>query len=222
MAKRTMIIGGYNTAANGWTLTAWQLAPAQLKTNYVERLGGDGSWDLSTALTDGLPRYYDRTLTVRLEHSGGDRLSREAVIRAMVNQLDGMRVDITLPDDQYHYITGRLHVAKEFNDLAHAAVTVTAICGPWKHSATESGATLTAASAEKTVQLVNNGKLAVVPTLEVAGSGASVRVVFGSWSKTLSAGTYKLPDMLLTPGSHALRYSGTGTLKVTYREAVLE
>jgi hypothetical protein len=220
MVKRTIVFGGYNTAANGWTLAGWQLAPAKQKTNFVERTGGDGSWDLSTALTDGQPRYYDRTLTVNLEHSGGDRLNREAIIRQMVNQLDGQRVNIELPDDPFHYITGRLHVAREYNDPAHAAVTVTAVCSPWKHNTLETTITLTAATAEKTAQLVNNGRLAVVPTLTVTGS--SVLIKFGNISKALGAGTHQMPDLLLTSGTHTLTYSGTGMLAIKYREAVLE
>ena len=220
MVKRTIVFGGYNTAANGWTLTGWQLSPAEQKTYFVERNGGDGSWDLSTALTDGQPRYYDRTLTVTLEHSVGDRLSREAIIRQMVNQLDGIRTSIELPDDPFHYITGRLHVAREYNDPAHASVTVTAVCSPWKYSNLETTVTLTAATAKKTAQLVNNGRLAVVPTLTVTGS--SVLVELGNLSKAMSAGTYQLPDLLLTPGTHTLTYSGSGTLTIKYREAVLE
>lgn len=220
MVKRTIAFGTYNTAANGWTLTGWQLSPAEQKTNFVERTGGDGSWDLSTALTDGQPRYYDRTLTVTLEHSGGDRLSRESILRQMVNLLDGIRTNIELPDDPFHYITGRLHVAREYNDPAHAAVTVTAVCSPWKYSNLETTVTLTAATSKKTAQLVNNGRQAVVPTLTVTGS--SVLVEFGNLSKALGAGTHQLPDLLLTSGTHTLTYSGTGTLEIKYREAVLE
>lgn len=222
MTKRAIVFGGYNTAANGWTLTGWQLSPAEQKTNFIEKLGGDGSWDLSTVLSDGLPRYRDRILTVTLEHSGGDRLSREAVIRNMVNQLDGMRENIELPDDPYRYITGRIHVAREYNTPAHAAVTVTAICNPWKYSTAETVVTLTAATAEKTDKLVNNGRLAVVPTVTVTGTGASIRLVYGNVSRALSAGTYQPPDLLLMPGANTLTYSGTGAAKITYREAVLE
>lgn len=220
MVKRTIVFGTYDTAANGWTLTRWQLSPAEQKTNFVERTGGDGSWDLSTALTDGQPRYYDRTLTVTLEHSGGDRLNREAIIRQMVNQLDGQRVNIALPDDDSHYITGRLHVAREYNDPAHAAVTVTAICNPWKYKNLETVKTMVAASTKKKVQIVNNGRLAVVPALTVTGS--SVLVEFGNISKALGAGTHQMPDLLLTSGAHTLTYSGSGTLAIRYREAVLE
>lgn len=222
MTKRKIVIGGYDTAANGWTLTACKLSDPALKANYVNIPGGDGSWDLSTALTDGQPRYSDRTLTATLECSEGDRLSRETLIRQMINELDGLRHDIELPDDSYHHINGRVHIARNYSDLAHASVTVTATCKPWRYNNAETVVTLTAQTTERTARLVNNGRLAVVPLLTVSGSGASVRLVYGSASLALSAGEYKWPDLLLTPGAHSLTYSGTGTLKITYREAVLE
>lgn len=222
MEKRKIVFGRYDTAVHGWTLAGWQFSPAEEKTNFVDKPGGDGSWDLSTALTDGLARYHNRTLTVALETSEGDRLAREATIRDMVNRLDGMRLDIELPDDPDHHITGRVHVAREYNDMAHAAVSVSAICDPWKYNNTDTVIQLTAGTTEQIARLVNNGRRAVVPTLTVAGTGASVRLVYGTVSRSLSAGTYQLPDLLLTPGAHALTYSGTGTVKITYREAVLE
>lgn len=221
MAKRKFIFGSYDTAAKGWTLGRWTLSPAVEKTNFIDKPGGDGSWDLSTALTDGISKFKDRTLTVPLETSEGDRLSREALIDTMINNLEGKRVNITFPDDNGHYMTGRLHVVKNYNDLAHAAVTVTATCDPWKYSNTEQIKTFTATTTKKTATIPNNGRRAVVPVLKVEGSGASVNLEFGNASTGLSAGTHKWPAMLLTTGPHTLTYYGSGTLTVTYREAVL-
>lgn len=223
MKKRGLIIGAYNTADYGWTLQAgWRLSPAEQKTHYVEKQGGDGSWDLSTALTDGIPSYKDRTLTASFECSEGDRLSREAKIGHMVNLLDGMRENIKLPDDDFHYVTGRLHVARDYNDTAHAAVTVTAVCDPWKYSNVETVVSLTASTAKQKVKLINSGRRAVVPTIKVTGTGASVLLEYGTSSTALSAGTYQWPDLILTPGGLELTYSGTGSVTISYREAVLE
>lgn len=221
MTKRKIVLGNYDTAANGWTLTGWQLGAAEQKTNYVDKPGGDGSWDLSTAMTDGIPRYNDRPFTATLECSEGDRLSREAKIDQMINQLDGMRLDIELPDDAFHHINGRLHVAREYNDLAHAAVTVTATCKPWRYSNTDTVIKLTAATGAQVAKLINGGRLAVVPLLTVEGHDASVLLEYGTSSMALAAGTYQWPDLLLTPGAHDLTYSGAGTLTISYREAVL-
>lgn len=220
--KRGMKLGSYDTAANEWTLAAWKLADAPQKTNYVNKPGGDGSWDLSTALTDGILRYGDRELSATFECSEGDRLYREAKIRQMVNQLDGMEVNIELPDDPDHYLVGRLKITKNYNDLAHGAVSLTATCRPWKFSYTETQVNLTAATTEKTARLVNNGRRAVVPVLTVAGTDASVLMEYGTKSFTMTAGTASWPDLILTPGAHVLTYSGTGSLVITYREAILE
>lgn len=222
MAKRKIVFGTYDTAANGWTLAGWRLSDAVQKTNYVDKPGGDGSWDLSTAQTDGIPRYNDRELTVALECSEWDRLAREDVIRQMVNQLDGMRMDIELPDDILHHLNGRIHVVREYNDLAHAAVTVTATCQPWKFANIETVVNLTASTTAQKAQLVNVGRRAVVPTLKVTGTNASVQLTYGASTLTMAAGTHRWPELLLTPGTHEITYKGTGALAISYREAVLE
>ena len=219
MEKRKILIGNYDTAAHDWTLTAWKLSAAVEKTNYINKPGGDGSWDLSTALTDGIATYKDRSLTVTLESSEGDRMSREATIREMINTLDGTRREIELPDDPDHYVVGRVHVSRDYNNIMQARVSVDVTCEPWKYSRSETSRTLTASSTAKSVSLVNNGRRAVVPTLTVTGS---VRVEYGGMSQSLSAGTYQLPAILLLPGTSTIKYSGSGTLAVKYREAVLE
>lgn len=221
MLKRKIVLGTYDTAAHGWTLSAWTLSPAEEKTNFVDRPGGDGSWDLSTVLTDGVPRFKDRTLTATLECSKGTRLSREAKIDEMVNQLSGMRLNIELPDDPDHYLVGKLHVAREYNDVAHAAVTVTAVCEPWKYSALETVVTLDATTSQQTAQLFNCGRRVVVPMLTIEGAEASVQLEYGSNSCTFAVGTYKWPELLLQPGAHALKYSGSGAIHIVYREARL-
>lgn len=220
MQKRKFIFGSYDTAAHGWTLApGWKLSDPEQKTNYVEKTGGDGSWDLSTAMTEGIPRYKDRSLTVTLECSTGTRASREELISEMVNQLDGFKWQIVSPDKPDHYLVGRLHVAVNYNDLAHAAVTVTGTCEPWLYSTQETVLTLNATSTKIKVMLSNNGRRAVVPTLTVTDS---VLLEYGGDSLQLStAGTYEWPALLLTPGNHLVNYSGSGTLTFTYREAVL-
>lgn len=220
MQKRGVILGSYDTAANGWTLTGWTLSPALEKTNFVDKRGGDGSWDLSTALTDGIPTFSDRDLTITLELSTGSRQSRNDEISYMTNTLHGMRVDIELPDDIYYHLSGKVYITKEYSNEAHAAVTVTAVCEPWLYANEDTVVTLTAASTEKTATLINNGRRAVVPALTVTGS--SVRVSYGMNSMSMTAGSYKWPELLLTPGRHDIKYSGSGTLTITYREAVLE
>ena len=221
MAKRKIVFGTYDTDLHGlWTLTGWEFSPAEQVTNFVEVPGRKkGPLDLSTALTDGEPVYGSRTLTVTLESSEGTRLEREARINTMANWLDGWRLDITLPDDDAHYITGRIHIAKEYNDPAHCAVTVTAICEPWRYNSAETVATFTATEETQTGTLENSGRLSVVPLLVV--SGGDVLLTYGEYSWALGEGSYALPDLRLQQGTLSFTYSGTATITFTYREAVL-
>ena len=221
MVKRTIQLGSYDTATHGWTLASCMLSPAEQKTNYIDKPGGDGSHDLSTAMTDGIPRYYDRTLTVTLECSDGDRQSRQTKMSHIVNRLDGQRADIILPDHPDHYLTGRLHVAPNYNDLAHASVTITATCMPWLYDIENTVVELIASSTEQTVIFEITGRRAVVPTITVASS-SQVRLIYGASSMVFSSGTYQWPELLLTPGEHDVKYIGSGKVTVTYREAVLE
>lgn len=234
MHKRKMLFGEYDTARDGlWTLAAWSFPEPEYQSNFVDVPGGL-PLDLSTALTDGEPIFGNRTLTATLESSEGTRLEREARITDMVNRLNGQRLNIVLPDDVVpaevegepdgctHYVVGRLSVRKEYSDPAHCQVVVTAICEPWRYYAEETAATLTASTTAQTGTMTNTGRRPVVPTLTVTGSGASVNFAAGAVSVTLAAGAYRLPELQLPAyGSLQYTYSGSGTLAITYREAVL-
>lgn len=221
MTKRKIVFGTYDTAADGLlTLTGWELSAPEYQSNMVEVPGRDGSLDLSTALTDGEPRYKSRTLTATFETSEGTREARQTRLDTMVNWLDGWRMDIYLPDDDTHYITGRVHVAVEYNDLAHGGVTVTAVCDPWRYAKNETVVTLTAGTEAQTTSLVNSGRRSQAPKLTV-DSKSQVTLVQGSYTWTLSSGVYILPDFILRQGSNSLTYSGEGTVEIRYREAAL-
>ena len=218
---RKIVFGSYDTAATGgWTLCEWSLSDPVYDQHFIDAPGRRrGPLDASAILTDGEPVYGSRTLTARLETSDGTRLDRENVISTMVNWLDGWRMNIFLPDDDTHYITGRVKVSRQYNDPAHASVVVTAICEPWRYDNEETEVTLTATDEEQTATLINRGRLSVVPL--VAITDGPVNLTFGTSSWSLSAGTYALPDLRLQQGTASLTYRGTGTVKLTYREAVL-
>ena len=226
MEKRRLVIGNYDTAADGqWTLAALTLTKAAQVQTFVSVPGRAAPLNLSTYLTDGQPYYDNAHLDAILESSEGDRLARKSRIDLMVNYLDGQTVNIYLPDDPDHYLVGCVQVNKEYNDLAHCAVRVSAVCDPWLYAAAETVVHLEATETEQTAQLLNYGRLAVVPAVVTTGE---VRIQYGASSWALSAGEHYLPDLFLTPGKglglpgvHNITYSGAGSITITYREAVL-
>jgi len=220
MERRKLVIGTYDTDLNGpWTLASWELSKAEHRSEMVTVPGRDGELDMSTALTDGEPRYSSRTLTATLERSDGTRLEREAAINTMINWLDGWRVDIRLPDDDGHYLTGRVSVGKDYNDTAHAAVSLTATCDPWRYNDNETVHRLTAGTEELRARLTNGGRRTVIPSITI--TGGTVLLKYGAYSWALSDGVYQLPDLVVPQGGTEVLYSGTGQISFTYREAVL-
>lgn len=223
MQKRKIIIGTYDTALEGlWTLTGWSLARAVAQEEYASVPGHSGYLDLSTALTDGEPYYGSREFEAILESSEGTRLEREERINHMINTLDGLRFNITLPDDTLHYINGRVRVEKLYNDPVHASVRVSATCEPWRYNNSETVVGLIATSNEQTTSLINRGRLSVVPIITVTGA---VNIKFEANSETrswsLGPGEHILGDIYLKTGSAPLKYSGLGEITLRYREAVL-
>lgn len=222
MVKRTLVLGDYDTARDGlWTLSALTLSDPEYQSKFTEIPGRDGPLDQSTVLTDGIPRYGSRTLTATLESSEGTREEREVRISKMINALDGRRMNIIHPDHPQHYLTGRVSVQYGYNDMAHGAVTVTAICDPWLYATIERMYTVEASETVQLLGLNNDGRRIVYPEVTVSGEGASVLLVYGDTSVTLAAGTYKLTGLTLNPGVTPVNYSGAGTIQITYREAVL-
>lgn len=224
MIKRTIQLGDYDTAAHGlWTLGPWSFPEPPVVENLVDVPGRyKGPLDLSTALTDGVPTYGARPLSITLESSEGDRLAREDRISTMVNMLHGQRVDFVLPDRPLHYGTGRLSIETLYNDMAHASVRVTGVCEPWLYAKDETVVQLQAAAAAQTVRVRNAGAMPVLPLLTITGTSASFMLQYGVNNWTLGPGVYELPAMLLTPGDHMLTYSGSGVAEIRYREAVLK
>jgi len=218
MKRRSVAFGNYITGDYGWTVTGIALSAPEQKTNYVDKVGGDGSWDLSTVTTDGIPRYKNRSLTVTMELSAGSRDNRECIINKMVRDLDGQTKQIVLPDRPEYYLVGRIHTAVTYSDLAHAAVTITANVEPWFYNSRESRVELGVTETAATAHIYNHGGRTVVPMLSVIND---VTVKIGDAETKLETGFYKWPALILPPGLTSIGYFGNGILVLTYREAVL-
>ena len=225
MKKRTLILGAYDTAFHGWTLKACKITKAQQVQTFVAVPGRYAPLDASTYLTDGQPYYDNAALDVVLECSEGDRDHREQLISGLVNYVDGRSLALIHPDHPNHYLVGRVQAAPDYSDLAHCAVTISAVCEPWLWAASETTITLSGSTTEKTANIPIYGRLAVVPTITVTGS---ITISFGDFTWALSAGEHILPDLFLTPSEvpgepnvHIVRFQGSGKAVLTFREAVL-
>ena len=216
---RKAVIGNYDTAAKGWTLCAYALDPPAWRENLVEVPGMDGAIDLS-ACPAGDVAYSPRALSITLERSDGTRTTREAAISTMVNALDGKSLKITLPDGVDHYVWGRVRVARQYSNLAHAQVIVSATCDPYRYKAAPTTVTGTVPESGTLSLTLANERRPVVPAVEVS---AAATITFGGKDIAVGAGTHRSLDIRLVAGSNTLAVTAAAgtTVSVTYQEASL-
>ena len=129
MKKRGLIIGGYDTAAHGFTMTKLSLQTPPIVEDFVQVDGMHGSLDYCDATGDVV--YQTRPLEAVFELSEGNFAEREKVLTEMIRSIHGKKCPIVHPDHGGKLLEGRVKVSKDFNNLAYAQVSLTAVCQPW-------------------------------------------------------------------------------------------
>lgn len=184
------------------------------KRYLVDIPGGDGSVDLYEGL--GQPVYETRTVTAVFQPLS----DLQQTVSKLINDLEGRTVNIVLPEDAQHYMTGYIHIAAAGRSGAMSCdkITVTAVCLPWRYSAEEVVHQIQ--ESETAVQYTwnNTGGRDAVPTVKVFGE---VLIEIGASSIALSAGTYQMTTLTI-PGNGSISVSiSGGPAEVRYREAIL-
>ena len=201
----------------GLILTAKKRNPPTPKYEKISIDGRDGEIDLSRALT-GEIKYKNTDASYSFLLSKGTQAEREELLSEIINFVHGQILNIIEPDDQYHYIVGDCTVENVVNNKAYASFTVSADCEPYRYAIEETNRYISLTSSITDIVITNTGTKILIPTLTVNGS---VNLTVGSSSVALSSGQYKLTSLKLKPGATTISVSGSGTLIVSYREAIL-
>lgn len=218
--ERCFLFGNYNTW-NDWGLILTgktDLEPPVVKTNYVAIEGMSGSLDLTESLS-GEPTYEDRSFSASFCACDSSDEERHALISTITSAIHGRKMKIMEPDDPNHYLYGRVAVRDVNHTVSYSDFAVEMRCDPWRYANAETEQTIPVNSnAPVDVRIFNNGRKTVCPDIEVSG-----QVTFTCCGVTSSAtdGKYKVSTFKLYQGENVIQVSGSGTLTLTYREAVL-
>ena len=191
-------------------------APA-LRSTRVTIPGRDGSLNLSYALT-GAPVYEDREISGALHKQSPD-VDLDAILRELLTEYQGREVDIVLPTDPDHVFRGVIQFGG-ISGFNRGTIKWTMLAEPFRLQPEDTTVTKSLTSTAQTFTIANEARPAV-PTITVT---AETRIVYGSGTHVLSAGTHVVPDITLFAGDNELTASvtsGTGTMTLTWREGVL-
>lgn len=217
--ERALMLGDFNTWSD-WELilTRLEIAPPEVKTNYVDIEGMDGALDLTEVLS-GEPTYKDRPVRAGFCASEGIHEDRVSLFDAIAAAIHGRKLRIVEPDHPNHYFLGRISVKDVLLRQTYGEFSIEAICEPWRYSNQKTVVEIPVESSEPVaVEVCNGGRKTVCPSIAVAGS---VTFTCNGVTSSASDGTYKVLTFRLAQGSNTIHVSGSGSLTLTYREAVL-
>ena len=208
-----------NHSADDWglILNSRKNTPPQPKYVKVSVDGRDGDLNLSRALTGDM-RYSDRKVSYGFVATDGSQVEREELISNIINEIHGQEVKIIEPDDPDHYLVGEVEVSDVQNNKAYATFEVSATCEPYRYFNEEVNRVINVTATESNIILTNAGTKSIIPTLTVTGE---VNIKYNDTSVSFSSGSFKLTSLVLRKGATVITVSGSGTLIVSYREAIL-
>lgn len=209
--------GEYNTWQD-WRLftTKLEIDPPEVKTNYIELGGANGTIDLTEALSER-PVYKDRTIKATFWTRQGDRQEREQLLAQVTAAIHGRRLKIRVPDYDGGYFLGRITVKRIIRQNAYTEFDLEAVCDPWRYDNEETVTTYTV-DGDSEVSLYNYGVATLCPDITVTGT---ITFTCNGVTTRASDGSYKVATFKLFEGENIIGLSGSGTLTLKYRRATL-
>ena len=204
----------------GLVLGKKQIGEAVARTKYVNVPARDGVLDFTEAF--GEVTYENRTLVFWLQYIGADS-DWLATLSALTNYLQGRKHKIFIEPD--YYWEGRCVVKAADSDKGLREIEVECDCGPYKKRLEDTIIEVTASGAD-IVKTIMNDRRTVTPKITVLSGAPTL-----SWTDQKTGATFtqalpsdfdnKILDFRFYEGVNAFTLSGTGSIRLTYREESL-
>lgn len=185
-----------------------------IKENYVERTGGNGSIDLTEVY--GKIFYKDRSWS--LEFSCKDKMRFTEALDRFAAYIHGKTGKFTLWNDPTYYHFGRFSIDKYQTDKGTGKIVLSITSHPYKYKQIETIA-IDSVSGSKFITYKNE-RMEVKPSFY---SQNAINFKFNGNSYALNADTETIfPNVEFTYGDNIIEWIGTSPLvRVTYQEGTL-
>ena len=211
-----VIFNNEKSAYYDWNivLTKADIPLPSVKTSSVDIKGANGILDLSEVLT-GDVCYGNRD--IKLTFAMMEDRDYYSTMTDIANYLHGKKVTLKLTNDDEYFYSGRAVISMCEYSYGKSSLVIKMSADPFKYSVTESNAFVNLNNETKSLVLPNK-RMRVSPTLVVTGS---VTMTFEGKTYTLQAGKQQLLNFVLSEGNNNVSFSGTGSVKITYRQGAL-
>jgi hypothetical protein len=196
-----------------------EIEPVSAKIHLVDIPAGDGSLDLTEALTGGEPKYNNRKITFSLIFSNPED-EWDSLRREIENYCNGKKLPIIMSEDMEHYFIGRIAIKGFIKDKSIAILEFEVDCEPYRYKNELTKRRLTVQGyGEADVNLINERRC-VIPQITV---DQEVTVIFGDFVIVLTPGAWHVSGLMLKPGDNRIKIQTVTDTNITieYREASL-
>ena len=210
-------INGVSMLSLGWLRETVNFPTPQSQSNTITVPGRNSPIRFTEALgrVAYQPRSFDMTFSML-----GTRSEYDQLVSAVVNQFTGQLCRVTLTEDPTLYALGTLEADPTYDPLTGKGTLVL--------SCTDGDAFLY--YVEETVESINgsgtitlqNDYMPVVPVITTTAETTLRWTIDGeAFHKTVSAGTWEIPELELRHGDNSVSVTGEGTTTFTYRQGRL-
>ena len=198
----------------GIIVTDVTVSAPEPKTITTEIPGRDGVLDQSKAVS-GRINYANRTLTILgyVKETYSQYLER---CSKMLNLIGGDIVEIENAAEPDFVWSGRAAIEYENVDAIHSEITIECDVFPYKRKKADTVVQKTLTGAATDIVCKNLAE-PVVPTIETS---AAMNIKFRDKTFDVQSGSHVL-DIVFERGDNVLNVTGTGDVKITYREGSL-
>lgn len=215
--KPDIKINNISMLSLGWLRESIDFPTPQSQSETITVPGRNSPIRYTEAL--GRVSYEPRSFEIVLSMLGS-RERYSAMTTDTVNRFAGQLCHVTASEEPELYAVGTLECSPFYDPLSSKGI-LTLSCSDgdsYRYHTTETVLTVTG-SGSVTLQ---NDFMSVVPKISVtADTALSWRVGTDTFQKTISAGTWEIPELELKAGVNTVTVTGTGSTTFRYREGRL-
>ena len=215
--KPDAIINGVSMLSLGWLREIVNFPTPQSQSNTITVPGRNSPIRFTEALgrVAYQPRSFDMTFSML-----GDRADFDILVSLVVNQFAGKLCRVTLTEDPSLYAVGTMEAAPSYDPLTGKG-TLELSCTDGDAFLYRVEETVVSVSGGGTVILAND-YMPVVPVITVTAETTLRWAIDGeAFQKTVSAGTWEIPELELRHGNNSVSITSEGNVTFVYREGRL-
>ena len=210
-------INGTSMLSLGWLRETVDFPTPKSQTNTVVVPGRNSPIRFTEALgrVSYQPRSFEITLTML-----GTRAEYDSMVSEAVNRYAGQLVQVICSEEPDLYYIGTIEAEPSYDpNMGKGVLLFSCSDGDaYRYHVME---TSVSRNGSGTVTLVND-YMPVVPVITTTAETTLTWMVGSdSFHKTLSAGTWEIPELELAPGNNSVTVSGSGLTTFQYREGRL-